>query len=47
VAHYVFNHWSGPHPRVKDHRAMADELIGWLKAQPFMASFREGTTKSH
>ncbi len=41
VAHFVFTHWSSNHPRVADHRAMADELIAWLKTQPFMARYRE------
>ncbi|HMB96758.1 MAG TPA: GDSL-type esterase/lipase family protein, partial [Tepidisphaeraceae bacterium] len=36
VSHFVFVHWSLTHPRVADHRAMADELIGWLKQQKFM-----------
>jgi lysophospholipase L1-like esterase len=36
VIHFVFKHWSSTHPRVSDHRAMADELIAWLKTQPFM-----------
>ncbi|HVU17196.1 MAG TPA: SGNH/GDSL hydrolase family protein [Candidatus Didemnitutus sp.] len=36
VSHYVFKHWSQTHPRVADDRAMADELVAWLKAQPFM-----------
>ncbi len=36
VSHYVFDHWSKNHPRVSDHRAMADELIAWLRQQPFM-----------
>ena len=36
IAHFVFQHWSSNHPRVGDHRAMADELIAWLKLQPFM-----------
>lgn len=40
VRHFVFAHWSGPHPRVADDRAMADELIAWLKAQPFMAAYQ-------
>ena len=38
VSHFVFQHWSQQHPRVSDHRAMADELIAWLKMQPFMQS---------
>jgi lysophospholipase L1-like esterase len=40
VSHYVFKHWTGNHPRVADDRAMADELIAWLKQQKFMPSFR-------
>lgn len=36
VHHYSFQHWSETHPRVSDHRAMAEELVGWLKAQRFM-----------
>ena len=40
VHHFVFNHWSGPHPRVADDRAMADELIAWLGQQEFMQSYR-------
>ena len=40
VSHYVFTHWSETHPRVVDDRAMADELIAWLKAQPFFSAYR-------
>ncbi len=40
IHHFVFNHWSGPHPRVTDARAMADELIAWLQAQDFMAAYK-------
>lgn len=36
VAHFVFKHWSQTHPRVSDHRAMADELVTWLETQAFM-----------
>lgn len=36
VAHYVFDHWSRNHPRVADHRQMAEELTTWLKRQPFL-----------
>ena len=39
ISHFVFTHWSSNHPRVSDHRAMADELIAWLKEQPFMRRF--------
>ena len=40
VSHFVFKHWTANHPRVADDRAMADELIAWLKQQPFMAAYR-------
>ena len=40
IHHFVFNHWSGPHPRVADARAMADELTAWLQAQEFMAAYK-------
>lgn len=36
VSHFVFQHWSSNHPRVADDRAMADELVAWLKNQPFI-----------
>jgi lysophospholipase L1-like esterase len=39
VHHFVFQHWSETHPRVSDHRAMADELVVWLKTEPFMRRF--------
>lgn len=40
ISHYVFQHWSSNHPRVADDRAMADELIAWLKQQPFFAAYQ-------
>ena len=39
ISHYAFTHWSSTHPRVDDHRAMAAELIAWLKQQSFMQTF--------
>lgn len=36
ISHFVFKHWSTTHPRVSDHRAMADELVTWLETQAFM-----------
>jgi hypothetical protein len=39
ISHFVFKHWTNTHPRVADDRIMADELIAWLKQQPFMQSF--------
>lgn len=35
LAHFVFTHWAKTHPRVADHRAMADELTAWLRQQAF------------
>jgi len=40
VSHFVFQHWTGNHPRVADDRIMADELIAWLKRQDFMQPYR-------
>jgi hypothetical protein len=39
IRHYVFEHWTSLHPRVADHRAMADELVAWLRRQDFMAAY--------
>ena len=36
ISHFVFTHWSTNHPRVADHRAMADELIAWLGQTPLI-----------
>jgi lysophospholipase L1-like esterase len=36
---FVFQHWSETHPRASDHRAMSEELVSWLKTQPFMQRF--------
>jgi len=35
ISHYIFDHWNNLHPRVKDHRIMANELTTWLKTQPW------------
>ncbi len=40
ISHFAFTHWTGHHPRVADDRAMADELIGFLKAEDFMAAYK-------
>ena len=40
ISHFVFAHWTHHHPRVADDRAMADELIAWLKQQSFMQAYR-------
>ncbi len=39
VSDYVFTHWSSNHPRVADDHVLADELVAWLKVQPFMRRF--------
>jgi lysophospholipase L1-like esterase len=39
---FTFKHWTMNHPRVSDHKALADELDSWLAAQPFMASLKAG-----
>lgn len=36
ISHYAFKHWTRTHPRIADHEALANELIGWLKQQDFM-----------
>lgn len=42
VHHFTFAHWTMNHPRVSDHRILADELDKWLATQPFMASLAPG-----
>ena len=39
ISHFVFRHWTPTHPRVADDRIMANELIGWLRQQPFMQPY--------
>lgn len=41
ISHFIFTHWTHTHPRVADDRAMADELIAWLKQQPFMQAYHQ------
>ena len=36
ISDFTFAHWTNLHPRVADHRILADELIPWLARQPFM-----------
>ena len=31
LTHFVFTHWSGPHPRVADHQKLAEELAAFLQ----------------
>lgn len=35
LTHFAFTHWTEHHPRAADHRILADELIAWLRSQPF------------
>lgn len=44
---FIFGHWSEQHPRVPDHRAMADELVDWLTWQDFMKPWSVRTKKTH
>jgi lysophospholipase L1-like esterase len=39
ISHFVFKHWTSHHPRVADHRVLADELNAWLQQQAFMQKF--------
>jgi hypothetical protein len=39
IHHVVFRHHSTNHPRVADDRAVADDLIAWLKRQAFMRPY--------
>jgi lysophospholipase L1-like esterase len=36
ISDLTFVHWTDNHPRVADHRVLADELDAWLGKQPFM-----------
>jgi lysophospholipase L1-like esterase len=36
IRHYVFQHWTTHHPRVADHRKMAQELTDWIKAEKLL-----------
>jgi len=38
IRHFTFSHWTTNHPRVADHRALAGELVAWLRTQPFMGA---------
>jgi lysophospholipase L1-like esterase len=39
VHSYAFTHFSGNHPRIADHRILADELLAWIRAQDSLRSF--------
>jgi lysophospholipase L1-like esterase len=40
LSHFVFKYQAKLHPRVAEDRILADELIGWLKQQDFMKSYK-------
>jgi hypothetical protein len=40
ISHFVIKHWKPNHPRVADDRAIADELITWLKQKEYMQPYR-------
>lgn len=35
IAHFAFEHWTPHHPRVSDHKIMADALVAWLRGPSF------------
>jgi lysophospholipase L1-like esterase len=39
ISHYIFKYQAKNHPRVAEHRILADELIAWLKQQDFMKPY--------
>ena len=39
VSHYACTHPFKGHPRVADHQALAQEIVGWLKQQKFMQPY--------
>ncbi|MFH1370262.1 MAG: SGNH/GDSL hydrolase family protein [Planctomycetota bacterium] len=39
ISHYIFKYQAKNHPRVAEHRILADELITWLKQQDFMKRY--------
>jgi lysophospholipase L1-like esterase len=36
IRHFVFQHWTSHHPRVIDHRLMAQELSTWVRAESLL-----------
>ena len=40
MSHFIFKYHAMHHPRVAEHRKLADELIPWLKQQDFMKSYQ-------
>lgn len=40
ISHYIFKYQAKQHPRVAEHRILADELISWLKKQYFMKAYQ-------
>jgi lysophospholipase L1-like esterase len=40
ISHFIFKYQAMNHPRVAQHRILADELITWLRQQDFMKPYR-------
>ena len=40
ISHFIFRYQAMNHPRVAEHRILADELITWLKQQDFMKPYQ-------
>jgi lysophospholipase L1-like esterase len=40
ISHFIFKYQAENHPRVAEHRILADELITWLKQQDFMKAYQ-------
>jgi lysophospholipase L1-like esterase len=40
INHFIFKYQAKNHPRVAEHRILADELISWLKQQDFMKAYK-------
>jgi lysophospholipase L1-like esterase len=40
ISHFIFKYQAMNHPRVAEHRILANELIAWLKQQDFMQTYR-------
>lgn len=40
IGHFVFQHWTPHHPRVSDHRLMAQELVTWVQTEKLLRANR-------
>lgn len=44
IHHYVFEHWSNLHPRVSDHKKMAQELVAWINKNNIVKKYGKKET---